>query len=605
MKLKNVFLLLLIALVFSASRGIAAGSPPCDKVAEAQIAPDVQNVSETTNGAPTNVQLNGQPSKNAVTFSWVQTDGPTVVLSNATVAKPTFDAPAVGPNGATLKFKLTVTGCTGPASIAYTTINVANVETNRPPVASATVTPNPAAEGEEVTLDGTSSNDPDGDTLTYTWEQLSGTTASLNSNSLATATFTAPNPLNNENEALKFKLTVSDGYLSSSTEIIANITWVNNPPVTIMTCPEAVDEQAAVTLDGTNSYDSDDGIASYGWRQLEGLPNADLDEVNVSNSTLEFEAPTLTSKNYHTMKFGLVVTDHGGLQDSAECSIVVLDITPPVITCNEPDKTVWYGEDVIVDCLAEDAASELANSADADFTLTTNVADGTETVGAKTDSREVCDDARTPTGNCATAGDFGPFKVDKKPPTTPSFVGSITNGAEYCFGFVPSVPTCTATDAGSGLASCEVTGYSTGVGAHTLEATATDNVGNRSTQKLTYAVTPWTLSGFYQPVDMAGVYNGAKNGSTVPLKFKIFACGTELTDVKYFKSLTYAQTTCNATATTDEIETTAAGGTVLRYDTSAGQFIYNWKTPSTAGKCYRVTLTTQDGSSLVAYFKLK
>jgi hypothetical protein len=62
---------------------------------------------------------------------------------------------------------------------------------------------------------------------------------------------------------------------------------------------------------------------------------------------------------------------------------------------------------------------------------------------------------------------------------------------------------------------------------------------------------------------------------------------------------------CDATATTDDIETVATGGTVLRYDTVAGQFVYNWKTPTTAGKCYRVTMTTQDGSSLVAYFKLK
>ena len=50
---------------------------------------------------------------------------------------------------------------------------------------------------------------------------------------------------------------------------------------------------------------------------------------------------------------------------------------------------------------------------------------------------------------------------------------------------------------------------------------------------------------------------------------------------------------------------TSTGSTSLRYDTTARQFIYNWKTPTTAGKCYRVTMTTLDGSSLVAYFKLK
>ena len=122
-------------------------------------------------------------------------------------------------------------------------------------------------------------------------------------------------------------------------------------------------------------------------------------------------------------------------------------------------------------------------------------------------------------------------------------------------------------------------------------------------------VQPWTLNGFYQPVDMSTgttlIYNTVKNGSTVPLKFEVFAGPTELTDVSAVKSLTYAPTACDATAVSDDIETLATGGTVLRYDTTTGQFIYNWQTPRTAGQCYRVTVTTQDGSSLMAYFRLK
>jgi len=122
-------------------------------------------------------------------------------------------------------------------------------------------------------------------------------------------------------------------------------------------------------------------------------------------------------------------------------------------------------------------------------------------------------------------------------------------------------------------------------------------------QQWTVTVLAWTLKGFYQPVDMNDVYNTVKNGSTVPLKFEIFAGNTELTDVANIKSLTYAQTSCDATAATDEIETITTGGTSLRY--VDGQFIYNWKAPNIAGKCYRVTMTTVDDSSLVAYFKLK
>jgi len=104
---------------------------------------------------------------------------------------------------------------------------------------------------------------------------------------------------------------------------------------------------------------------------------------------------------------------------------------------------------------------------------------------------------------------------------------------------------------------------------------------------------------------MNGVYNIVKGGRTVPLKFEIFAGLTELTDIIFVRSLTYAQTSCDMNVTTDDIETTATGGTSLRYDVAMGQFIYNWKTPRSAGVCYRVTMTTIDNSTLVAYFKLK
>ena len=50
---------------------------------------------------------------------------------------------------------------------------------------------------------------------------------------------------------------------------------------------------------------------------------------------------------------------------------------------------------------------------------------------------------------------------------------------------------------------------------------------------------------------------------------------------------------------------TTSGGTTLRYDATAGQFIQNWQTPKKAGACYQVTMTSADGSDLHALFKLK
>jgi hypothetical protein len=103
---------------------------------------------------------------------------------------------------------------------------------------------------------------------------------------------------------------------------------------------------------------------------------------------------------------------------------------------------------------------------------------------------------------------------------------------------------------------------------------------------------------------MQGVWNTVKNGSTVPLKFEVFAGATELTDPS-IAAFMVTQVACDTEAGFDEIELITTGGTSLRYDSTGGQFIYNWKTPTGAGACYKVTLTAIDGSTLIAYFKMK
>lgn len=154
---------------------------------------------------------------------------------------------------------------------------------------------------------------------------------------------------------------------------------------------------------------------------------------------------------------------------------------------------------------------------------------------------------------------------------------------------------------------CTVSGYSTAVGTHTLTATATDAAGNTATESRSYTVAAWTLKGFYQPVDMNGVWNTVKNGSTVPFKFEVFAGSTELTATTVVSSFTAVQVQCGSgSAIEDAIEEFAdTGATTLRYDAVSGQFVRNWATPKKPGTCWKVTMTTQDGSSLSALFKLK
>jgi hypothetical protein len=62
---------------------------------------------------------------------------------------------------------------------------------------------------------------------------------------------------------------------------------------------------------------------------------------------------------------------------------------------------------------------------------------------------------------------------------------------------------------------------------------------------------------------------------------------------------------CSGAAGEDAGDFVTTGGTSLRYDTTARQFIQNWQTPKGAGACYRATMTAQDGSTLSALFKTK
>ena len=61
----------------------------------------------------------------------------------------------------------------------------------------------------------------------------------------------------------------------------------------------------------------------------------------------------------------------------------------------------------------------------------------------------------------------------------------------------------------------------------------------------------------YRPVDMGGVLNVVKGGSTVPLKFEVFAGPTEIGDPAAVDSLTQAKVACDGSAPTDVIEASA------------------------------------------------
>jgi hypothetical protein len=283
-----------------------------------------------------------------------------------------------------------------------------------------------------------------------------------------------------------------------------------------------------------------------------------------------------------------------GNSASASVSGINIDKTAPSASASAspgPNANGWNNTDVTVSFSGTDGLSDI------DFCSAPVVL---SSEGAGQSASGTCTDKA---GNVSAPATASGINIDKTAPTI-SWSNGPADGGSYYFGFVPACPTCAAADALSGPNGCTVSGYSAGLGAHTLTATAYDLAGNKAEETRTYSVLAWTLAGFYQPVNM-GALNTVKGGSTVPLKFEVFAGATELTDaavVSSFKAVTYA---CEGGLTEDPVDFTTTGGTSLRYDMTDGQFIQNWKTPKEAGKCYKVTMTTQDGSTLVALFKLK
>ena len=153
--------------------------------------------------------------------------------------------------------------------------------------------------GQQVTLDGSGSSDPDGTIVSYQWSQLSGTNVTLNTPDQNTTTFTSPN----EEGALLFKLVVTDNESASDTDTVeVIIVNTNIDPVASAGTDQTVGFSEQVTLAGSDSSDPDGSIVSYQWSQLSGTSVA---LNSPSESTTTFTSPT----EEDILVFTLSITD--------------------------------------------------------------------------------------------------------------------------------------------------------------------------------------------------------------------------------------------------------------------------------------------------------
>ncbi len=301
----------------------------------AEAGPNQSDVIETSS-----VTLNGSgsfdPDGDALTYSWTQTAGTNVTLSDASAVSPSFTAPTLDSNTPeSLTFSLIVNDGTVDSAADTVEVTVANV--NGTPLADAGPDQTAVIENTSITLDGSASSDPDGDTLTYSWTQTAGTNVTLSDASAVSPSFTAPTLDSNTPETLTFSLIVNDGTVDSVADTVdVIVTNVNKAPVANAGSDQSdIIHGTTVILNAENSSDPDGDELSFRWTQSAGPIVTLSDTTAISPS---FTAPDLQETTILT--FNLVANDGQVDSETDQVDIIVLENAPPTLTISGVPETI-------------------------------------------------------------------------------------------------------------------------------------------------------------------------------------------------------------------------------------------------------------------------
>ncbi len=286
------------------------------------------------------------PNGSALGYQWTQVSGPAVTLSGAAVAMPTFTAPTTGPTGAVLVFQLVVND--GALASVADSVNVAVSNVNRSPnarVGSDQI----VSEGQLVTLDGSASDDPDGDALTFVWTQTQGPAVSLDDATSPTPSFVAPAVATNDAPAvLAFLLTTSDGLAVADATVQVTVNNVNQRPSADAGANQSVDEGATVVLAGSGSDPDTDALA-FSWSQVAGIP---VTLAGGNTASPSFTAPLLAINEPEVLSFQLVVDDGVLASTASTVNVTVRNLNQAPVAEATALPAAQEGASVMLDGLA-------------------------------------------------------------------------------------------------------------------------------------------------------------------------------------------------------------------------------------------------------------
>ena len=206
---------------------------------------------------------------------------------------------------------------------------------NQPPVARPGDNVSVQLPVEGITLDGSSSSDPDGTINSYHWEQQSGPEAKIE-----TPNESKTNISNLSEGTYIFKLTVTDddGATNTATVTVTVLTLANVPPVanafarpSVFTIP--ANGTGTSQLIGSDSKDPDGEIKSYSWIVSSGPTGGSV----INGADKEIAMVNFTQAG--TYVFKLTVKDDKGATDTTTTTVTVTQETVQK-TCALLDKII-------------------------------------------------------------------------------------------------------------------------------------------------------------------------------------------------------------------------------------------------------------------------
>ena len=290
------------------------------------------------------------PEGTDLSYSWVQSSGETVTLSDSAIAEPTFTSPVDLSRDAELLFSLAVTDGFGHTSAISDTVLI-TVEASTPTVVVSFVSADyEVSEGSSVEVLAVLDMVPRRTvSVNVVVSSLGGATEDdyrLSATSLtfgpeereATLDVSAVDDLvDDDGERVSLELMIDSSSSnvslgSPSTEevlILDDDAAVNERPVADAGPDQTVTEGVLVTLDGSGSTDPEGGALSYSWVQASG-ETVTLSDSSIAQPT--FTSPVDLSRDAELL-FTLVVTDDAD-QTSAISDTVLITVeasTPTVV----------------------------------------------------------------------------------------------------------------------------------------------------------------------------------------------------------------------------------------------------------------------------------